>query len=68
MSHRDPPIGEALQKLVSEIRHSGMPPSEIVRETGLSRNTLWRMESGLATAPSYGTVQRLQNLRDRLKR
>lgn len=68
MNRRDPPIGEELQKIIAEIRHSGMPPSEIVKATGLSRNTLWRMESGLATAPSYGTVQRLRGLHDRVKR
>ncbi|MFK0272706.1 helix-turn-helix transcriptional regulator [Ensifer sp. NPDC090286] len=33
----------------------GMTPSQIARETGVSRQTLWRLENGESRRPSYET-------------
>ncbi|WFU51163.1 XRE family transcriptional regulator (plasmid) [Sinorhizobium terangae] len=39
-----------------------MTPSEIAREAGLSRMTVWRIANGETSRPSYETVTRLKSL------
>jgi transcriptional regulator with XRE-family HTH domain len=45
-----------------------MTKSEIARETGLSRQTLWRLSIGETSRPSYDTYARLKSLADRHNR
>ncbi|WP_042778879.1 helix-turn-helix domain-containing protein [Sinorhizobium fredii] len=48
--------------LIAGIRSQGLTPSEIARETGLSRMTVWRLSVGETSRPSYDTIVRLKSL------
>ncbi|MDX0230258.1 helix-turn-helix domain-containing protein [Sinorhizobium meliloti] len=51
--------------IIAGIESTGMTKSEIARETGLSRMTVWRYSVGEFSKPSYDTVIRLQALAER---
>lgn len=68
MSRRDAPVSDLVIGLVNDLRRAGLKDSDIAQKTGLSRSTVWRMGQGDARNPDYNTVQRLQNLRDKVRR
>lgn len=41
---------------------AGLSRTEIAHETGLSRTTVWRLAEGVARAPGYQTIQRVERL------
>jgi len=46
--------------LLKEIRQAkGMSQSELSRRTGISRNTIWKLESGLDITVMTGTLDKL---------
>ena len=51
--------------LISELLFFGLPISEIANQTKLSRTSIYRLADGSIRNPSYSTVTRLQQLRDR---
>ncbi|MDX0719648.1 helix-turn-helix domain-containing protein [Sinorhizobium medicae] len=59
---RDAPLPKRIAALVGEIRGAGMTPAAIARESGISRQTIWRIEAGEISRPSYETIQRLERL------
>lgn len=48
--------------MIAGIERQGIPRPEIVRLTGLSKNTVWRLASGEARYPNYDTIQRITAL------
>ena len=48
--------------IIAGLESQGMTPSEIARESGLSRMTVWRIANGETSRPSYETVIRLKSL------
>ncbi|MCA1404681.1 helix-turn-helix domain-containing protein [Ensifer sp. IC3342] len=48
--------------IIAGLESQGMKPSEIARQTGLSRMTVWRIANGETSRPSYDTVDRLKSL------
>jgi len=52
---------ESFAAMVAGLTDIGFSRVEIAQGTGLSRQTLWRIERGQARAPSYKTVERLKN-------
>ncbi|WP_346283779.1 helix-turn-helix domain-containing protein [Sinorhizobium terangae] len=48
--------------IIEGLESQGMTPSEIAREAGLSRMTVWRIANGETSRPSYETVTRLKSL------
>ncbi|WP_370167964.1 helix-turn-helix domain-containing protein [Sinorhizobium fredii] len=63
---RELPIAEQVAGMIGEIRRHGLGPAAIARESGLSRQSIWRLEAGESRAPSADTVERLERLRDRV--
>lgn len=59
---------EKFAAIIAGIESTGMTKSEIARETGLSRQTLWRLSIGETSRPSYDTYARLKSLADRHNR
>lgn len=59
---RDPPLPKRIAALVGQIRVAGMTPAAIARESGISRQTIWRIEAGEISRPSYDTIERLERL------
>ncbi len=54
--------------MISGLVDSGVTRPEIVRQTGLSKNTIWRMANGTVREPKYETVQKVLDLKSRLDR
>ncbi|WP_139813071.1 helix-turn-helix domain-containing protein [Ensifer aridi] len=48
--------------IIAGLESQGMTPSEIAREAGLSRMTVWRIAKGETSRPSYETVTRLKSV------
>ncbi len=60
---RQPSESEMFQSMLEALRvDHGMTPAEISRETGVSRQTLWRMENGEARKVSYQTGHAVEKL------
>jgi DNA invertase Pin-like site-specific DNA recombinase len=57
---RPPSPIERLESMISGLKASGMTPSEIARETKVSRQTLWRITVGAGSAPGYATFKRIE--------
>lgn len=60
---REPSESEMFASMLEALRtEHGMTPAEIARETGVSRQTLWRMENGEARKVSYQTGHAVERL------
>ncbi|MDW9823493.1 MULTISPECIES: helix-turn-helix domain-containing protein [Sinorhizobium] len=53
---------EEFAAIIAGLESQGMTPTEIARESGLSRMTVWRIANGETSRPSYDTVIRLKSL------
>lgn len=51
--------------LIAGLEASGRSRAEIARAAGISRATVWRLATGQAREPAYGTIQRLKRLESR---
>ena len=47
--------------LIAGLEHQGISRTEIAQATGLSRDTIWRLATGMARQPYYDTIDRLQD-------
>lgn len=52
--------------IIAGLESQGISQSEIARETGLSRMTIWRLNTGISPRPSYETVMKLKNYSERV--
>lgn len=52
--------------IIAGLEAQGISQTEIARETGLSRMTIWRLTVGETPRPSYDTVQRLKTFQQRV--
>lgn len=60
---REPTENERLASMLEALRtEHGMTAAAISRETGVSRQTLWRMETGEARKVSYQTGYAVERL------
>jgi transcriptional regulator with XRE-family HTH domain len=59
---------DAFAAMISGLVANGVPRTEIVRRTGLSKNTIWRMANGEVREPKYHTVQKVLDLKQRTDR
>ncbi len=48
--------------IIAGLESQGMTPTEVAREAGLSRMTVWRIAYGETSRPSQETVTRLKSL------
>lgn len=49
--------------MIAGLEQDGLTRPEIVRRTGLSKNTIWRFATATVRSPQYDTVMRVQKLR-----
>lgn len=54
--------------MISGLEASGVTRPEIVRRTGLSKNTIWRFANGTVRDPKHETVQKFLTLRDKVEK
>lgn len=54
--------------MISGLEAQGVTRPEIVRRTGLSKNTIWRLASQEAREPKFDTVQKVLDLKARVDR
>jgi transcriptional regulator with XRE-family HTH domain len=59
---------DAFAAMISGLEANGVTRPEIVRRTGLSKNTIWRLANGEAREPKYETVQKVLDLKMRTDR
>lgn len=57
-----PNPGAELELMINGLKAAGLTRREIVKQTGLSRMTIWRAGIGEARAPSHETFVRLDKL------
>ncbi|WP_026618571.1 transcriptional regulator with XRE-family HTH domain [Ensifer sp. WSM1721] len=50
------------ETMIARLKASGLTPSMIARESGISRMTVWRIANGDARQPSYDTVHRIERV------
>lgn len=53
---------DAFAAMISGLEAHGVSRPEIVRRTGLSKNTIWRLANGEAGQPKYDTIEKVQAL------
>lgn len=53
---------EAFAAMISGLEAQGVSRPEIVRRTGLSKNTIWRFANGTVRDPKHETVQKFLSL------
>lgn len=58
----EPSTAEQIEAMLEGLRISGMTPSAIARESGVSRQTVWRLSVGEASQPSYRVVKGIEKL------
>ncbi|MDW9503045.1 XRE family transcriptional regulator [Sinorhizobium meliloti] len=58
----EPSTAEQIEAMLEGLRISGMRPSAIARESGVSRQTVWRLSVGEASQPSYRVVKGIEKL------
>lgn len=51
--------------MISGLEAQGITRPEIVRRTGLSKNTVWRLASGECRNPLHETIERVRDLQRR---
>jgi hypothetical protein len=59
---------DAFAAMIAGLEANGIPRPEIVRRTGLSKNTVWRMANGTLREPKYETVEKVKALQARVER
>lgn len=60
MSRREPSPAETVAAMIAALHGAGMGPSQIAREAGLSRQSIYRLEQGMSARPSAETYQRIE--------
>jgi DNA-binding XRE family transcriptional regulator len=58
----EPSPVDRLASMLTGLRAAGMTPSEIARQCGVSRQSLWRFEVGESRMPSHAVFTRLERL------
>ncbi|ASP51466.1 XRE family transcriptional regulator [Sinorhizobium medicae] len=53
-------VAADLEAMLAGLKSAGMGPSQIAREAGVGRSTLWRFRVGDARMPSYDVVSRIE--------
>lgn len=56
----------AFAAMISGLEAQGISRPEIVRRTGLSKNTVWRMAAGEAREPKFDTIKKVMDLQRRV--
>lgn len=60
---KEPSPAEQFQSMLEALRvDHGMTPSDIAREAGISRATVWRLTVGDSRQPSYEVGHRIERL------
>ena len=62
MSRREQPPAQQLEKMVSELKSSGMSFRDIAQAAHVSYATVWRAGAGLAQTPGHETFVRIETL------
>ena len=57
----------AFAAMISGLEAQGLSRPDIVRRTGLSKNTVWRLASGEARDPKFETVEKVMKLQRRIQ-
>lgn len=55
-------MADVFQSMLAGLAATGMTTTDIARQAGLSRQTLYRLENGEARAPSFSTYERLDRV------
>jgi transcriptional regulator with XRE-family HTH domain len=56
---------EQFEALIAGLEGQGISRTEIAQATGLSRDTIWRLASGISRQPSHETVERLHRFAEK---
>ncbi len=64
MSRRDAPPQQQLERMVGDLKRTGMSCREIGREAGLSQSTVWRCGIGEARQPPHDTYVRIERVHE----
>lgn len=59
---RDEPTSADVEAMIAGLRINGMTPTQIARESGVSRQTVWRLSVGETSRPSYTVVHRIERV------
>jgi len=60
MSRRDPPPGERLERMVTELKSAGMSYRSIADAAGVGPTTVWRAGVGDLRDPSHDAYSRIE--------
>lgn len=59
---------DAFAAMISGLEANGISRPEIVRRTGLSKNTIWRFANGTVRDPKHETVQKFLSLQHKIEK
>jgi transcriptional regulator with XRE-family HTH domain len=62
MSRRDPPAWKMLESMIIGLVGAGISRSEIARQSGLTKATILRYESGEIRRPSADSFRRVEHV------
>lgn len=66
--NREPTGAQLMESMVADLRQAGYSIDTIARESGISKNTVWRVANGATTEPYWATYCKLRDFHDRVKR
>lgn len=55
-------MADPFQSMLAGLSSTGMSTTEIARQSGLSRQTLYRIKNGEAREPTYDTYQKIDRV------
>lgn len=58
----------AFAAMIEGIEAQGISRPEIVRRTGLSKNTIWRLAAGEARQPKFDTIEKVLKLKAKVEK
>lgn len=64
--NRDPTGVEQMERMVADLRQAGYSIDTISKQTGISKNTIWRLQNRQAPQPMWNTFCKLRDFHDRV--
>jgi transcriptional regulator with XRE-family HTH domain len=55
-------MSDIFKSMIAGLSNVGMTQSDIARQSGVSRQTIWRLETGEAREPTYDTFVKLDRV------
>jgi hypothetical protein len=62
MTHREPPPGQKLERMVGALKAAGMTYKDIAQAAHVSHAAAWRAGNGQMSQPLYNTFTRIERL------